>query len=354
MTIPVRDVIGGVDTHGAFHHAAALDAGTGKLLGDEQFAATTTGYRQLLTWLRSFGRVTQVGVEGTGSYGAGLFRCLDAEQIAVVEVDRPNRQQRRRQGKSDPIDAIAAARAVLADVATTTPKSRTGPVEAIRILRTTRSGAVKARTAAFNQISGLIVSAPDQLRTDLTGLSRAEQIRRCARLRTSNATLADPATATKTALRALARRVQSFNAEIASLDRQLTTLVAATAPATISIFGAGTDTAGQLLTTAGDNPHRLTSEAALARLCGVAPIPASTGNTNRHRLHRGGDRQANRAIHVIVINRLQWHPPTRSYAARRAAEGKTKKETIRCLKRAVVREIYRALREDFPNLAATT
>jgi transposase len=353
MTIPSRDVIGGVDTHGASHHAAALDAGTGKLLGDQQFAATAAGYRQLLTWLRSFGRVSQVGIEGTGSYGAGLFRYLDAEQISVIEVDRPNRRERRRQGKSDPIDAIAAARAVLAEVATTTPKPRTGPVEAIRILRTTRSSAVKSRTAALNQISGLIYCAPEQLRVSLMGLSRVEQIRRCARLRTNNTRLADPSTAAKTALRALARRVQSFDAEISGLDQQLHTLVAATAPATIAIFGASSDTAGQLLTTAGDNPHRLNSEAALARLCGVAPIPASSGNTNRHRLHRGGDRQANRAVHMIVLSRLRWHPPTRTYTARRTAEGKTKKEIMRCLKRAVIREIYRALLDDFPDLAAT-
>jgi transposase len=354
MTTSARHVIGGVDTHGATHHAAALDADTGKLLGDRQFATTAAGYRQLLHWLRGFGPVTQVGVEGTGSYGAGLVRHLAAHSVAVIEVDRPNRRDRRLHGKSDPIDAIAAARAVLAGVATATPKPRTGPVEAIRILRTTRASAVKARTAAINQISGLLYCAPDELRSGLTGLSRDAQIIRIARLRSDGSALADPAIATKTALRTLARRVQALDTEITAADTHLAALITATAPATAAIFGAGSDSTGQLLATAGDNPHRITSEAALARLCGTAPIPASSGKTTRHRLHRGGDRQANRAIYMIVLTRLRWHEPTRDYVARRTAQGKTKKEIIRCLKRAVVREIYTALKTDFANLTPAT
>jgi len=354
MTTQTRDVIGGVDTHGATHHAAALNATTGKLLGDREFPATPAGYRQLLDWLGSFGQVTQVGIEGTGSFGAGLFRYLDAASVTVIEVDRPNRRDRRRQGKSDPLDAIGAARAVLAGTATATPKPRTGPVEAIRVLRTTRASAVKARTAAINQITSLIFSAPDELRASLTGLTRTARITRCTRLRIDQSALADPAVATRAALRTLARRVQALNAEIHAADSQLAALVAATAPATSAIFGVGTDAAGQLLATAGDNPHRLASEAALARLCGVAPIPASSGNTTRHRLHRGVARAANRSLHLIIINRLRWHPATRDYVARRTTEGKTKKEIIRCLKRYLIREIYTALMADFPDLATAT
>lgn len=347
MTTPTRDVIGGVDTHGATHHAAALDAATGKLLGDQEFRTTLAGYQQLLSWLRTFGRVAEVGVEGTGSFGAGLFRYLSSEGITVIEVDRPNRRARRRQGKSDPLDAIAAARAVLAGVATTTPKPRTGPVEAIRALRTTRASAVRARTVALNQVHALVIGAPDQLRADLTGLTRAALTTRCARLRVDNDGLADPVTAVKAALRTLARRIHFLNTEIAAADQQLAALIATVAPATSAIFGAGNEVTGQLLTTAGDNPHRIGSEAALARLCGVAPVPASSGNTTRHRLHRGGDRAANSAVYTIVLNRLRWHPPTRDYVARRTAQGKTKKEIIRCLKRYVIREIYTALKTDF-------
>lgn len=353
MTTTTNHVIGGVDTHGSAHHAAALHAESGQLLADREFPATPKGYEQLLCWLRAFGVIIAVGVEGTGSYGAGLFRYLDAHQVKVIEVDRPNRRARRLRGKSDPLDAVAAARAVLAGEATTAPKPRSGPVEAIRLIRTTRASAVKARGSAINQMHGLLFSAPDDLRQSLAGLNRAALVVRCARLRVDEASIADPATAAKAALRTLARRVQSLDTEIAAANTHLETLVSSTAPNTRAIFGAGIEVAGQLLTTAGDNPHRITSEAALARLCGTAPIPASSGNRHRHRLHRGGDRAANSAIYIIVLNRLRWHAPTRAYVERRTAEGRTKKEIIRCLKRAVVREIYTALKTDFATLDQT-
>jgi transposase len=356
-TRAIREVIGGVDTHAHTHHAAAIDADRGTVLGDAQFPATLPGYRGLLAWLRSLGPVRRVGVEGTGSYGAGLSRYLNTEQVSVIEVDRPNRRNRRLHGKSDPIDAIAAARAVLAGTASTTPKTRSGPVEAIRLLHTTRSGAVKARTQAINQLRGLLITAPDPLRTTLTGLTRTALITRCAELPQAPAeaaALAEITTAATTALRCLARRIQALNEEITDLDTRLSPLVAATAPTTNAIAGAGTHTTGQLLITAGDNPHRLTSEAALARLCGTAPIPASSGTTTRHRLHRGGDRQANAAIYLIALNRLRWHEPTRTYVQRRTTQGKTKKDIIRCLKRAITREIYTALKTDFPHLTPPT
>lgn len=346
-----REVIGGVDTHGHTHHGAAIDAATGKLFDDREFPATPKGYRLLLAWLRSFGAVVKVGVEGTGSYGAGLLRYLSSEQITVIEVARPNRQQRRLQGKSDPLDAIAAARAVLAETATTVPKPRDGAVEAIRLIRTTRRSATKARRAAIAQINGLLFGAPDDLRTQLAGLNRAALVARCAALRpAAHGNLKDPAVVAKAMLRRLGRRIHALDTEIADANAQLADLITATAPALLAVFGVGTEAAGQLLTTAGQNPHRLHSEAALARLCGVAPIPASSGTTTRHRLHRGGDRQANSAIHMIIINRLRWHQPTKDYMERRRTEQKTKKEIIRCLKRAVVRELYTALKTDLPDL----
>lgn len=350
MTTTPDHVIGGVDTHGRTHHAAALRDGTGELLADREFPATPAGYQALLEWWQSFGPITRVGIEGTGSYGAGLFRHLSARGVEVIEVDRPNRRARRMRGKSDPLDAIAAARAVLSGDARTAPKPRTGPVEAVRLLRTTRASAVKARRAAINQMHSLLFGAPDDLRQSMSGLNRAALVTRCARLRVDSTAVGDPAIAAKAALRTLARRVQHLDEEIKAANQTLDQLVTATAPATAAIFGAGTETAGQLLTTAGDNPHRISSEAALARLCGAAPIPASSGTTHRHRLHRGGDRAANSALYLIVLNRLRWHQPTRDYVQRRTTEGKSKKEIIRCLKRAVVREIYTALKTDFAAL----
>jgi transposase len=349
MTSAALDVFGGVDTQGRTHHAAAID-GAGRLLGDAEFAATAAGYAALLAWLGGFGQVVKVGVEGTGTYGAGLARHLAGKDVAVVEVDRPDRKTRRRQGKSDPIDAIAAARAVLAGTASGAPKTRTGPVEAIRALRVARRGAVKARTAALNQLHGLLVSAPEALRAELTGLTTPALVTRCAGFRIDPARLLEPVTATKAALRALARRVQALEEEIAVADARLRPATAAVAPRTAALFGAGPDVAGQLLVTAGDNPERLRSEAALAHLAGISPLPASSGRTDRHRLNRGGDRAANAAIHRIVLCRMRYHEHTRAYVARRTAQGLSKKEIMRCLKRYVVREVHTALLADFEQL----
>jgi transposase len=342
-----RRVVGGVDTHKRTHHAAVLDAATGKLLGDREFPATRAGYRQLSRWLQRHGAVAQVGVEGTGSYGAGLQRHLQGEGVDVVEVVRPNRQARRARGKSDPIDAINAARAVLSEEAATTPKAREGFVEAVRLIRATRRSAAKARRAALAQIHGLLWSGPEDLREKLGNYDRAALVARCARLRIpTDGPADDPAVTARRMLRRLAKRIQMLDEEIAEANRELDTILKQHAPTLLTINGVGTEVAGQILTTAGENTSRLTSEAALARLCGVAPIPASSGNTTRHRLHRGGDRAANSAVHMIVVNRLRWHAPTRAYLERRTQEGKTKKEIIRCLKRAVVRELYRALQAD--------
>jgi len=351
MAAKKRSVTGGVDTHGKTHHAAAVDQ-VGRMLGDQEFPASAAGYRALLAWLRSWGRVVKVGVEGTGTYGAGLARHLAAQHIEVIEVDRPDRKTRRRQGKSDPIDAIAAARAVLAGTATGAPKTRTGPVEAIRALRVARRGAVKARTAALNQLHGLLVSAPEPLRADLAGLRGRDLVGRCAGLRIDPTRLLEPVAATKAALRAIARRVQLLEEEIAVADARLRPAVVTVAPRTAALFGAGPDVAGQLLATAGDNPERLRSEAALAHLAGISPLPASSGRTDRHRLNRGGDRAANSAIHRIVLCRMRHDERTRAYVARRTAQGLSKREIMRCLKRYVVREVHTALLADFEDLAS--
>jgi transposase len=336
-----RHVIGGVDTHGKTHHAAVIDR-TGRVLGDQEFRATTAGYQQLLAWLNSFGRVSEVGIEGTGSYGAGLTRHLAGAGITVVEVDRPDRAQRRRQGKSDPIDAIAAARAVLSGRATATPKLRTGPVEAVRVLQVTRRGAVKARTATINQLKALLVTAPAEIREPLAGLSTAVLIPTCLALRPTGS-VADPAQAVRLVLRRLARRYQFLSTEIGLADAELRKLVTAAAPSMLTRLGVGVEVTGQLLTTVGDNPDRMRSEAAFAHLCGAAPIPASSGKTRRHRLNRGGDRAANNALYTVVLARLRLDERTRAYAARRTAEGLSKREIIRCLQRYVARELYHAL-----------
>jgi transposase len=344
-----RIVIGGVDTHGRTHHAAVLDA-QGRLLGDREFPADHGGYRQLLSWLGHHGQVGAVGVEGTGSYGAGLAGYLGDQQVKVVEVDRPDRRTRRQRGRSDPIDAEAAARAVLAGTATAVPKRRDGIVEAIRVLRTARSGAVKARTAAINQLKALLVTAPASLREALDGRSTPALVGACARLRPDQTVLADPAQATKAALQAVAQRIQLLEAEIDLADQRLAALVGRAAPRLLQLLAIGNDHAGQLLITAGQHPERLRGEAAFAHLCGVAPIPASSGKVRRYRLHRGGDRDANRALHLAVVVRMRFCPRTRAYVERRTKEGLSKPEIMRCIKRYLAREVYHALVADFEAL----
>ncbi len=334
-------ITGGVDTHGLTHHGAVIDP-IGRHLADREFPATMRGYQDLLDWMRSYGALAVVGVEGTGTYGAELARVLTTAGVRVVEVDRPDRKTRRMRGKSDPIDAYAAATAVLAGRASGTPKSRDGLVEAVRVLRVARRSAVKARTQAMNQIRGLLTSAPASLREQFSGIPRAELVRTLARQR-PGADLTGPTTATKAALRRLARRYRDLENEIAELDAEIGPLVNRAAPALLNVFGAGPETAGQLLTSAGDNPDRMRSEAAFAHLAGVAPIPASSGRTHRHRLNRGGDRAANNALHTIVLVRMRYDQRTRAYVERRTREGLSKKDIMRCLKRAVAREVYRAL-----------
>lgn len=324
----------------------------GRLLDSQQFPATPTGYTQLTSWLHSKGHVDAVGVEGTGAYGAGLARHLAAEGLTVIEVARPDRRVRHQHGKSDPIDAEAAARAVLGGTATVRPKLATGPVEAVRALRIARVGAVKARTAAINTLHAMVITAPEPLRSQLRDTTGTALMRACLRLRPDHDHLDDPTQALKFALRSTARRADALTAECRELERRLENVTRAAAPATTAIFALGPDTASALLVSAGDNPDRLRSEAAFARLCGAAPIPASSGKTTgRHRLHRGGDRTANCALHIAIIVRLRYCPKTRAYVMRRTAEGMTKPEITRCLKRYLVREVFTALRTDLAAIA---
>jgi transposase len=331
----------GVDTHKDAHVARAKDQ-LGRRLGEKIVPTTPRGYRALLTWAKSHGEVAIFGIEGTGSYGAGLARYLQSEGHVVIEVIRPSRQARRRHGKSDPADAEAAASAVLAGDATGQPKAADATVEMIRALRVARQTAIKARTQAGNAMKALVVTAPDDLCEGLRELSTIGLVRTCARFRPGK--FVDPTTATKVALRSLALRHEALETEVKVLEAQLSRLTGGVAPELMAVFGLGTDSAGALLVAGGDNPMRLRSEAAFAMLCGAAPVEASSGKVTRHRLNRGGDREANCALYHIVMVRLRWHQPTKEYMARRTTEGMSKREIIRCLKRYVAREVYAALR----------
>lgn len=333
-----RAVVGGVDTHLDSHVAAAID-GLGGVLGVESFEATAAGEDKLVGWLRSFGELTVVGVEGTGSYGAGVARHLRGAGVEVVEVDRPNRQQRRREGKSDPLDAIEAARAAQSGRAFGKAKTRDGNVEAIRALVVAKRSARSMKVKTLNQIRHLGFTAPEPIRARFSGVSRAELAAEAASLRPRPG--GDVVTfATKTSLRLLGRRVLALDEEKAELDDHLAVLVGDTAPQLLEVHGIGVDTAALLLVAAGDNPQRLRSEAAWAHLCGVSPIQASSGKVTRYRLNRSGDRQANHALWRIAITRMRNHPPTLDYVERRLAEGKTKAEIIRILKRYIAREVF--------------
>ena len=345
MPVPGLDVITsvivGVDTHKDLHVAVAVD-GIGRRLGELAVPTTAAGYQQLLHWAEGLGTVEAFGVEGTGSYGAGLARYLRGRTGRVVEVNRPDRAARHRKGKSDPLDAEVAARSVLAGTATAVPKDGDDVVETIRILKLTRDSAVKAQTQATNQIKSVLVTAPTELRESLTGLGLVALLERCAALRPGQPNT--PVSAAKHALRLLARRALALRAEAKQLRGHLATLAAAAAPALVALIGVGPDTAAALLLAAGDNPDRLRSEASFAALCGTNPIPASSGKITRFRLNRGGDRQANAALHRAVITRMHWDETTKVYVARRTAEGKTKPEIMRCLKRYLARHVYRCLR----------
>ena len=335
-------VVAGVDTHKDTHHVAVLEAGTGARLGDLKVPATPAGYDQLLSFVASFGAIRLIGIEGTSSYGAGLARSLATAGVSIREVIRPKRAQRRR-GKSDPIDAYAAAAQALAEPETLpVAKTNDGPVEQIRVLMAVRRSAMKARVAAHRQITCLLITAPEALKARFTDLTGNRLIDTLATTRPGPATTSVSA-ATGQALRRLARRHQNLTAEIDEIDTELHTLTIQAAPTMLATKGYGVITTATLLISAGDNPDRLRTEASFAALCGAAPIPASSGKTTRHRLNRGGDRQGNWALHQIALVRLSTDTRTKTYAAKLRAAGKSKKDVLRCLKRAIAREAWHLL-----------
>lgn len=339
--VETRPITGGIDTHLEVHVAAALDA-SGGVLGVESFATTPAGFVGLHAWLAAFGPVDRVGVEGTGAYGAGLARHLRAVGLEVIEVDRPNRQVRRQQGKSDTVDAVEAGRAVLSGRASGVAKTADGNAEAMRALLVAKRSGREARITCLNQLRHLGFCAPDELRERFRDVPGARLAETAAALRPRADS--DPVLyATKLAMRTLGRRVLTLGEDSEALDAVLAELVTVTAPSLLELYGVGVHTAAILLVAAGDNAERVHSEAAWAHLCGVAPLQASSGKTTRHRLNRGGNRQANHALWRIVFTRMGSEPRTRAYVARRIEQGRSKPEIMRVLKRYVAREVYRHL-----------
>ncbi|WP_173921368.1 IS110 family transposase [Agromyces sp. Marseille-P2726] len=343
--VPGTTVVVGVDTHTDTHHAAVLDL-NGRLEGDAAFPATPAGYQALVDWAGSYGIIDRIGVELTSSYGAGLTRALTGAGIHVLQVNTTDKATRARRGKDDRSDAIAAAQKVLAGMATAIPKDTTGVIESIRMLTLVRNSAVKSRTQALNQIKDLLVTAPTPLREQLRRFSLPTIAKHAAALQPDTGRYADPAHAAEHALKRLGHRVAALNDEITAADQELRALTTATAPTLLARPGLGVHTTAQFLITAAENIDRITSDAAFARLCGAAPVPVSSGQTHRMRLHRGGDRQANRALHMIIIGRMKTAPDPRAYITRRLTEGLSKRDTTRALKRYVARQVFNDLKTD--------
>jgi transposase len=339
-----RRVVGGVDTHKDLHVAAVVDE-RDHVLGTECFASTRQGYKQMLAWMRAFGELVRVGVECTGTYGAGLLRYLQQRGVTVLEVTVPDQADRRRRGKDDVIDAQNAAHAAFSGQRTVTPKSRDGMIESLRVLKVCRKTAVAARRVALQMIQTTIVSAPDELREPLRAMTRMQLVRTLAAWRPDLGDYRNVASAYRITLKSLGRRYLELHDEIADLDTLIAALVEELAPDLVARNSIGYESAAQLLLTAGDNPERLKSEASFAALCGASPVPASSGKVTRHRLNRGGDRAANSALHIIAIGRLRTDPRTQAYVEKRIREGHSKLEAIRCLKRYIAREVFVVIRQ---------
>jgi transposase len=338
-----QPVFAGIDTHKATHQVAVVDA-NGTILDDGEFPATAAGSRAVTGWLSRW-EITRIGIEQSGTYGAGLTRALTAAGHAVIDVNMPDLTVRARAGKSDPIDAVMAADAVRTGRAGVIAKNRDGVIESIRLLQAARHSAVKARSTALTQLGDLTLVSPDPVRERLGSTSRAHA-RAAVSFRTDRTRLHDPAQAAKLALRSVATRISALDAEIAALDKALTGLVTQVAPRLLALPQVGVNAAAQLLVTFGQAPQRISSDAKFARLIGVAPIPASSGKTNRMRLHAGGDRQANKTVHMIAVGRLRNHQPAIDYLNRRVSEGLSKKDAIRAMKRLIARELYGTLKAD--------
>jgi len=336
-----RRIVGGVDTHKDLHVAAVVDE-VDRVLASQCFATTRHGYKQMLAWMRTFGSLQRVGIEATGSYGAGLLRYMQKAGVEVLEVTTPDKHDRRKRGKNDDLDAQNAAHA---GKRTVTPKSRDGMIESLRVLKACRKTAVAARRVALQMIQNTIVCAPDELRELLRKMTRMQLIRTLAAWRPDLTDYRNVASAYRITLKSLGRRYLELHDEIADLDTMIVAIVDELAPALVARNSIGHETAAQLLLTAGDNVQRLRSEASFAALCGVSPVPASSGKTTRHRLSRGGDRAANSALHIIAIGRLRTDPRTQAYVAKRITEGHSKLEAIRCLKRYIAREVFSLIKQ---------
>jgi transposase len=340
MLADLVDVVIGVDTHKDTHTAAVVTAATGAVLEQATVPATPAGYRQLLQLAGQQPGQRVWAIESTGGYGAGLTRFLSANHEQVVELDRPKRTARRHGAKSDPIDATRAAREALGRDRLAQPRAA-GQRAALAVRLAARRSAVQATTDAQRQLHALVVAAPETFRGRLRNLTTVRLVSTCARLRQRSDW--DPEiAATAASLRALARRIQHLEAEIADHTRAITTLVRTWRPDLLTPCGVGPIVAATVLC-AWSHPGRCPSDAAFAMLAGAAPIPASSGQTVRVRLNRSGDRQLNQVLHLVVLTRLRYDPPTRAYAQRRRAEGKTNREIRRCLVRYVARQLYRLL-----------
>lgn len=348
----IQSIVGGVDTHKDLHVAAVVDD-LDRVLDTQSFATTRQGYRMMLAWMRSFGELRRVGIESTGSYGAGLLRYMQSADVEVLEVTTPDRHDRRKRGKNDDLDAANAAHAAFAGQRTVTPKSRNGMVESLRVLKACRKSAVNARRIALQMIQNTIIAAPDRLRDQLRSMTRMQLIRTLAAWRPDLTAYRDLEAAYRISLKSLARRYLELHDEIADFDVMIAAIVQELAPELIARNSIGHNSAAQLLLTAGDNPERLKSEASFAALCGVSPVPASSGKTVRHRLNRGGDRAANSALHIIAIGRLRTDERTKTYVARRVAEGRSKLEAIRALKRYIAREVFSIIMRRQKDINAT-
>lgn len=331
--------VGGVDSHSDTIHVAVI-TGIGQPVADREFPTTVAGYRRAVAWLIERGPLDSVGVEGTSSYGVGITTELLTAGIQVIEVNRTRPADKRKQGKSDPLDAYRAARSVLSGEATTSPKNPS--IEPLRALNIARRSAVKAQQAAWRQINALLVNTRPELRDRYRGLPEAKLLTTLHDSRPDQLHNSDDAD-TMHALRTLARRHRALADEISQLDERILRRARRANPALMAIKGVGPAIGAQLLLTAGENPDRLRSSASFAALCGTAPIPVSSGRTDRHRLSRGGDRQANAALHHMVKVRMSYDPTTIAYRDARLAKGWTSKEVFRALKRAVAREVFRAL-----------
>jgi len=348
MKTKLEEVILGVDTH-LDVHVGAIISETGKLLGTRSVSTSSTGYLDLFHWASSFGILSRAGIEGTGTYGAALCRFLVDNGVIVFEVNRPDRAKRRLKGKSDPTDAESAARSVISGTATAIPKLQSGACEAMRIVSISRRSAVKARTQAINQLRAILVSGPQDVRDKLWKTRALDCVNACSRIRPlGDGVMLEALTTT---LKLLARRWLALTKELRQLDKQLEKLTHKYAPQLCERFGVGPHTAAVLLSVAGDNPERLKSDASLAALCGVNPLPASSGKTIRHRLNRGGNRAANNALWTIAMVRMRSDPRTKAYVTRRTSEGLTRKEIHRCLKRYIVRELFPLILSDLSNIS---